>query len=129
MILDTTFLIDVLRGDESVEGLLSDCPGDGPQKVSAITAMELAEGIHLADRSERERDAVRSLLSDVRTVPFSTDCAMEAGQISATLISSGQQIETADIQIAATALVHDESVITRNTTHFERIEGVSVIAY
>lgn len=129
MILDTTFLIDVLRGNEPVERLLSDCPADGPRKVSAITAMELAEGIHLADSSKRERDAVRSLLSDVRSVPFDTDCAIEAGRISATLISNGQRIETADIQISATALVHDEPVITRNTTHFERIEGISVIEY
>lgn len=91
--------------------------------------MELAEGIHLADRGERERDAVRSLLSDVRTVPFDTTCATEAGRISATPVRSGQQTETADIQIAATALVHEESVVTRNTSHFDRIERLSVIEY
>lgn len=129
MILDTTFLIDVLRGNESVGSLLSDCPKSGPRKVSAITAMELSEGIYLSDSSEREQNSVQNLLSDIRTVPFDTDCAMEAGRISATLVRSGQRIETADIQIAATARVHDESVVTRNTTHFNRINGLSVIEY
>lgn len=129
MILDTTFLIDVLRGDERVEELSSELSKSGVPKISAVTAMELAEGIQFADSSENERTAVLDLLSDIRSVPFDTACAMEAGRISTTLVRSGQQIETADIQIAATALVHNESVVTKNTKHFEPIEDLQLIEY
>ena len=31
--------------------------------------------------------------------------------------------------IAATALVHDYPVVTRNVDHFERIEGLEVVSY
>jgi tRNA(fMet)-specific endonuclease VapC len=31
--------------------------------------------------------------------------------------------------IAATALVHDRPVVTRNVGHFDRIDGVTVVSY
>jgi tRNA(fMet)-specific endonuclease VapC len=129
MILDTSFLIDVLRGSEAVDSLVRSVDESGRASVSTISMMELWEGVRLTDATESERTAVRELLDGLREVPFDRACAIEAGTISATLQQSGRSIETADVQIAATARVHDEAVVTRNVDHFSRVDGVSILDY
>lgn len=129
MILDSTFLIDVLRGSADVSDLIEDIDATGTPFVSAVTVMELYEGIHLADASQGERSAVRGLLTDVTELPFDRDCAMRAGQINADLVGSGEPIDETDVMIAATALVHDQPIVTRNVDHFDRIENLRVVSY
>lgn len=129
MILDTTFLVDVANGDERVEDLVADVDASGAAMVTTTTIMELWEGIHRADSTERERRTVEALLNDVREVPFDRDCAMTAGEIHATLVSAGNPIDVEDVMIGATALVHDVPVLTRNVSHFERIDGLDVVSY
>jgi tRNA(fMet)-specific endonuclease VapC len=115
MILDSTFLIDVLRGDEQVS-----------ERVAEIDA---AGTPCLADASASERDAVEDLLENLTELPFDRRCAMEAGRVNAGLIRDGERIDEADVMIAATALVHDHGVVTRNVDHFDRIEPVAVVTY
>jgi tRNA(fMet)-specific endonuclease VapC len=129
MILDTTFLVDVLRGEGTVAELVSDIDDAGTPYVSAITVMELYEGIHLADTTETQRDAVEDLLTEINELPFDSDCGIEAGRISAELVSAGERIDETDVMIAATALVHGHPVVTRNVDHFDRIDGVDVVSY
>ncbi|TYT62887.1 type II toxin-antitoxin system VapC family toxin [Natrialba swarupiae] len=129
MILDSTFLIDVLRGSSDVAELIEDVDASGAPFVSAVTVMELHEGIHLADSTDDERATVRKLLTDIDELPFDRECAIRAGRINADLVSSGEPIDETDVMIAATALVHDYPVVTRNVDHFERIDGLTVRSY
>ncbi|EMA38533.1 type II toxin-antitoxin system VapC family toxin [Halobiforma nitratireducens] len=129
MILDSTFLIDVLRGSSDVADLIEDVDTTGTPFVSAVTVMELSEGIHLADATDDERSSVRQLLTDVNELPFDRECAIRAGRINADLVSSGEPIDETDVMVAATALVHDYPVVTRNVDHFERIDGLTVRSY
>ena len=129
MILDTTFLIDVLRGREDVTKRVEDLDARGSPFVSSVTVMELWEGIHLADATEAERAAVEELLTEIDEFPFDRECAMVAGRLSADLMTAGDPIDESDVMIAATGLVHDQSVVTRNVDHFERISGLSVVSY
>lgn len=129
MILDTSFLIDVLRGNEGVERRLSTVDSSGVAHVTPITVMELWEGVHRSTATEREREQVEELLSGLHEVPFDRDCAMTAGRINASLGEAGQPVDDADVMIAACALVHDQPVITRNVSHFERVDGIEVVDY
>lgn len=129
MILDTTFLVDVLRGDESVDELVGTIDESGTPRVSAISVMELWEGVQLADTVAAERAGVRDLLEGLHELPFDRECAIEAGSISARLREDGERVETADLQIAATAMIHELPVVTGNVDHFERIAGVRVVDY
>lgn len=129
MILDSTFLVDVLRGNSDVVELEANLDASGTAFVSAVTTMELFEGIHLADATDGERTAVEELLTDVNDLPFDRECAMCAGRISAELTASGEPVHVTDVMIGATALVHERPVITRNVCHFERIEGLDVVSY
>jgi tRNA(fMet)-specific endonuclease VapC len=129
MILDSTFLIDVLRGNADVSALIEEIDATGTPFVSAVTVMELHEGIHLADSTDAERSRVSELLTGINERPFDRACAMQAGEINARLVSAGEPIDGTDVMIAATAIVNDQPVVTRNTDHFERVEGLDVVTY
>jgi tRNA(fMet)-specific endonuclease VapC len=129
MILDTSFLIDVLRGDDSVQGRLDTIDESGPPRVSAISVMELWEGIQLADSTAAERAGVRDLLEELHELPFDRECAIEAGTVNAELLDAGERVDLADVQIAATARVHELPVVTANADHFERVDGIRVLDY
>lgn len=53
----------------------------------------------------------------------------KAGRISGELITDGMEIDREDCVIAATALIEEEPVATRNVSHFERIDGFDVRSY
>ena len=48
------------------------------------------------------------------------------GQIRAQLESAGRPLADADLQIAATALVHDLELVTGNVKHFRRVPGLRI---
>jgi tRNA(fMet)-specific endonuclease VapC len=129
MILDSTFLIDVLRGDAAVSELIEEIDASGTPFVSSVTVMELHEGIHLADATDAERSRVSELLTGINERPFDRACAMRAGEINARLVSDGVPIDETDVMIAATALVDDRPVVIRNADHFERVGGLDVVTY
>lgn len=129
MILDTSFLVDTLRGEATVEEAVLTVDERGTAYVSSVTVMELWEGIHLADSSDRERAVVKNLLRDLRELPFDRECATTAGEINATLQRDGVPIEDADVMIAATALVHDVPIVTNNVDHFDRIDDLEILSY
>jgi tRNA(fMet)-specific endonuclease VapC len=62
MILDTSFLIDVLRGNEKVTEWEKKLDERELGVVTSITVMELWEGIHLTEASDSERERVEELL-------------------------------------------------------------------
>lgn len=129
MILDTTFLIDVMKRDERVSELVADVSVSGASLVTTTSIMELWEGIHHADSTRNERKRVEELLEDVREVPFDRECAMKAGKVNEALVSAGEPIDVEDVMIGATAIVHDVPVVTRNVSHFDRIDGLDVVSY
>lgn len=129
MILDSTFLIDVLRGETAVGELITELDTSGTPFVSSITVMELVEGIHLTTVTDRERRAVEQLLAEVHELHFDRECAFRAGRLNAELVSAGEPIDETDVMIAATGLVHDQPVVTRNVDHFERVDGLEVTSY
>jgi tRNA(fMet)-specific endonuclease VapC len=133
MILDTTFFVDVLRGDvrdnPAAEEYIENMDAAGTGKISSVSVMELWEGIHLAEATTTERTRVEELIEGIYELPFDRDVAMLAGELSAALISQGEPIEDSDVMIGATALLHNEPVLTRNVEHFERIEGLDIHTY
>jgi predicted nucleic acid-binding protein len=129
VILDTTVLVDILRGNEAVSDVMDRIDGPAVPRVSAVTVMELVEGAEYGDRAEAERAAIRSILAELEQVPFNGDCAVVAGEISAALLAAGERIDPADVMIAATARSNDLPVVTGNGKHFRRIEGLEIVEY
>ena len=129
MILDTTVIVDILRGNDAVSDVMNRIDRTTVPRVSAVTVMELIEGAEYSDRSEEERAAIRSILTELDQVSFDENCAIVAGEISATLLAAGERIEPADIMIAATARSRDLPVVTGNGKHFRRVNGLDLVEY
>lgn len=101
-------------------------PGD--LFVSVISIGEIERGIALQrDKDQNFAAMLAGWLDDVlnvygdRVVPFDLASVRRWGRLSAAL---GRK--DADLQIAATALEHGLTVVTRNTSHFEPA-GVPVL--
>lgn len=62
-------------------------------------------------------------------LPLTYEIAMESARIHGALAIRGRIIGINDIYIAATAIVHKADLVTRNSSHFERIQGLSVQQY
>ncbi len=130
MIQDTTFVVDVIRGDDGALARLDDVESrNRPEKLSAVTVLELYEGIQRSARPGDETQAVLDVLDSKTIVPADHAVMRRAGEISGTLFKSGSPIDREDCVIAATALLEDESVLTRNEAHFHRVQGLDVVSY
>jgi predicted nucleic acid-binding protein len=102
--------------------------------LSVVTIAEIEAGIIFAKRREAHRkaavltewlDAVLDLYGD-RILPMGTHIARIAGRLSGDAKAAGLVPGFADIAIAATAVHHGLTILTRNLRHFEPL-GVAVI--
>ena len=64
------------------------------------------------------------LLPQVSELVFDRACANEFGKVHAALLRIGHPIDAVDMQIAATALVHNLTLVTHNTKDYVNIPGL-----
>lgn len=129
-VLDTGFLIDVMRGNEGATAALPGLmEGYSPVAISAITVMELHHGIPRSTFPRKETSRIARALAAVTTYPITHELAAKAGEIDGALVDEGRAIGVHDALIAATALAYDEPVLTRNRKHFGRVAGLHVLTY
>jgi predicted nucleic acid-binding protein len=86
-------------------------------------------GIARSDHPDAERETVEEVLATKPVQPADVAVMRKAGRISGTLENDGTTIADGDVVIGATALVADESVLTRNVTDFERMPDVAAETY
>jgi hypothetical protein len=98
--------------------------------ISTVTAMELEIGVRLVERRDRSSGLVlrKWLGNDVhgafegRILPVDVEVARVAAAL-----HIPDPAPVSDALIAATALVHSMSVVTRDASDFSRFSGLSVI--
>lgn len=130
MIQDTSFIIDLLRGTDEAEALLTVLEKESrPQKVSSITVLELYEGIMQSSVPETKQAQILDVLDSKYVVNADHAIMRKAGKLSGELITRGERIEREDCIIASTALIEDEPVVTRNVKNFNRIDDLDVRSY
>lgn len=130
MIQDTSFLIDILNGDDDAAAILELIERENrPEKVAAITSLELYEGIGRSEKPAEEKRRVLGVLDSKHVIPADHSVMKHAGELSATLITEGLRIDREDCIIAATAIRENEPVVTRNAAHFDRIPNLDVESY
>ncbi len=125
MILDTTIIVDLLRGEEKAVQKFTELEAKHiPLSTTSITLFEIEQGM-----TERQREKIASLWASLNILSFDAAAAQEAGVIHAALKKSGLVIDPEDSMIAGIAVVQHEAVITRNRKHFERVPALKVELY
>ena len=128
LILETTFLIDLERElAQGKPGPAQDFLTDHPASQLYITftvAGELAAGVSLDRRARWEQ-----FVAPFRILPYTDDVCWEYGQAFRYLQTNGLLIGANDLWIAATAIVHEMPLVTRNDRYFQRMPGLRVLSY
>lgn len=130
MILDTSFLHDVMYGDADAIAKAKEIESsDVPHRLSSMTVYELYYGIGYTDQPDRERTKVDGVIGSKPIVPADERIMRKAGRLDGLLESRGDKTGQSDLIIGATGLVLDEPVVTRNVDDFERIPDLTVETY
>ena len=97
------------------------------QFTSAVVVGELYKGAFRSSAVARHLENVeKRVLPAVSVLSYDVAAARVYGQVRALLEAAGRPLADADLQIAATALVHDLEVVTGNVKHFKRVPGLRV---
>jgi len=67
---------------------------------------------------------IADLLNDVQVLDYDHACAEQFGKVRGSLLQQGISVPTADLMIAAVALVHNLTLVTNNTADFQNIPGL-----
>ena len=129
MLLDTSFLIDLMNGDDgAVEAARELETNLVQQRLSSMTLFELYYGIARATDAESERETVEDVLASKPVHPADAAVMRKAGRLAGELQNDGNPVGDGDVIIGATADVLEEPVLTRNVEDFERL-GVEIERY
>jgi tRNA(fMet)-specific endonuclease VapC len=93
--------------------------------TSRIVVMELFDW-GAVDPDERF-EAIEDLRDEVAVIEFDEECAMDAARIRRWLRDHGAHVPEMDVLIAATARVHDLTLVTHNTRDFVAIPGLRLV--
>jgi predicted nucleic acid-binding protein len=97
--------------------------------VDAIVLGEIRFGILLLPKSKRRtrlEQWFQAAVQKVECLPWNAETGLQWAALLAKLRSSGRSMPIKDSLIAATALVHDLTIVTRNRHDFEKA-GVTVL--
>ena len=127
MVLDTDFLVAILRGDTDAEKKMRLLDQQGPHATATMVAHELLVGAYRSAKPKVNRRRVEQLLSSLAVLPFNEQAAQFSAQIDTKLAKKGMILPLGDIVIAASALAHGlTTIVTRNEKHYNRIKEINV---
>ena len=124
-LLDTNTVSAVMRGHAGVDARLLELD-PATWAISAITHSEIRYGLALRPQATRLARAAEAFFAVAATLPWDVAAAEAHGQLRAALRQAGTPIGDLDEMIAAHALALGVALVTDNTRHFERVEGLAL---
>ena len=121
-LLDTNICIFFNKGMLSVQTKLSSV-GFDRCAISEIVYAELRYGVEKSEQQARNLKTLELFMTDLEVLPISPSIVLFAKE-KARLKRAGQPIDNFDLLIGATAIHHDLTLVTNNTKHFQRLEGI-----
>lgn len=115
VLFDTSILIAHLRGEERATELLLSVP-TSDRLTSVLSRIEVEGGMRSGERTR-----VAELFDVISLVPVSDSIARRAGEHLRKFRRSHPGIDLVDFAIAATAELHEATLVTLNTKHFPMV--------
>lgn len=125
-ILDTNICVRFLRGDESVVRRLLDADENDDLRIPAMVEGELFYGVEKSERRDENREKVKALLAFLPVCHADDETMEKFGELKAKAEAAGSRVDDADVIIAATAMRHGALLVTGNTRHFSRFDGLEI---
>jgi predicted nucleic acid-binding protein len=121
-LLDTNILRETTgaRPDIAVHRRVTETPKD-QLFTSAICMTEMRIWTRRSDNPGKRWERVQFCVRNVTVLPFDAEDAKSAGDLIFDLQKRGLPLDGPDALIAATALRHGMTLVTRNTRHFDRV--------
>lgn len=120
-VLDSDFLIAVLRKDAEVKNKLNHLSSSGePIYTTIFDAQEVLFGA-LQSKNAKNIDATLKLLKSINIIAYDLEGMHHSVEITRFLEERGERIGIFDEMIAGICVAYNASLITRNIKHFSRI--------
>ncbi len=121
-LLDTNIAIAFLENDTVVVQRVDDADN---VFLASVVVGELSYGAHKSSRPRENLARVEALATQLPILICDVEVAWRYGEIKKALRDKGRPIPENDIWIAATALKHDLTLVTRDG-HFGEVAGLKV---
>jgi len=121
LVIDTSILIDHLRGDARGRDALERALQLGGERVTAsvLTKVEVLAGVRPSEEA-----ATRRLLSLLEWIPVDEDLADQAGDLARRYVRSHPGVDPVDFVIAASVEKLGATLWTRNRKHFPMLRNL-----
>ncbi len=119
-LVDTDYVADYLKGYQKALLLLQELSSPG-LAISIITFAEVYEGIYYGQNRTQHEQGFRAFLDNTSLLSITRSVARQFARLRGDLRAKGLLIPDPDIFIAATAIQHNLTLVTRNRKDYERI--------
>ncbi len=128
-VLDSTFLIDLLRGKKEALRFLEE-EQSRDLYTTQINMYEVIRGLFRAHYSQATFQKILAVFADISILPFDEKATIQSASISAAMLNKGTPLSDGDCITAGIALSrHINTIVTLNTKDFEKIPGIVVEEY
>jgi predicted nucleic acid-binding protein len=126
-LIDSDLVIDHLADNPAARRLLDRLAPDG-LTISMITYMEVYQGALVSPDPDQAQAKLDAFLGAVPIVPFSAAVARRCARLRTELQRQGKRVRSRalDLLIAATALEHELTLVTRNLADYEDIPELAL---
>ena len=124
-LIDTNICSAYIKGNHGVWSRF--LTHSGGIAISVITAGELWTWAQRSKTRDAIRVAVTDLLQSMHVIEFDMEAALRFGELRAQMLDAGTPIPDMDTIIAATALLHNLTLVTNNTKDFLPVPGLKLV--
>ena len=124
-LIDTDIVINSIKGNTKVNQKISEYAAI-PKAISIITFGELLYGAKKSIQRDKNTSIIYRLAEIFPIVGITRSTIEAFTDIKMALDVKGERIEDFDLLIAATALSLNYTLVTNNTKHYKRIEGLQL---
>lgn len=119
---DTSLIIDILRGDKKLALKLQNLLRIHDVYISVITLCELYKGAYAHENSIIKTSDVKNIISSFELLSFNEKVCEEFGKMYAKLKKTGKIIPELDLLIASLIKANNLILATRDNKHFKNVD-------